>query len=163
MKRKNRPLAAPPLSDVGYSVEQQARERAALLRGLRARRAAAPEAWLCDHRNLPLWQPLVDHALWARTRDGAFMVSEAWCNNDSVRAAVAHQAKELIRRGWRVAVLPSRYSTRWTGNRQPVVLVPPFSNVDPDTLFAALKASDYRGKSAYENDSRTQNTPEAPP
>jgi hypothetical protein len=80
---------------------------------------------------------------WAgRTAAGSFCVSEVWASPFEVRIAAMRSLRAL---GWRVALLPTRFSTRAVGERQPVVLVPPGSDVDPKVIHSALEAANFEG------------------
>lgn len=85
------------------------------------------------------------HGFACRTADGLFGVAEVWCNNTGVIFDKRNVALELIRSGYRVAALPTAYSTRAVGQRQPYVIVPSGSNVDPQQIYAALVAANFKG------------------
>jgi hypothetical protein len=87
------------------------------------------------------------HGFAGRTADGLFGVAEVWCNHAGVVDAKRMVALELIRNGNRIAVLPTAFSTRAVGQRQPYVIVPPGSNVDPRQIYAALVAAKFEGVS----------------
>jgi hypothetical protein len=85
----------------------------------------------------------VSRHVWAgRTADGSFCVAEVWVQPFDVRIEAMRSLRAL---GWRVAFLPTRFSTRAVGERQPVILVPPGSDVDPKAIHAALEAANFEG------------------
>jgi hypothetical protein len=90
------------------------------------------------------------HGFASRTADGLFGVAEVWCNNTGVIFDRRNMALELIRSGYRVAALPTAFSTRAVGQRQPYVIVPSGSNVDPRQIYAALVAAKFEGVSDHE-------------
>jgi hypothetical protein len=89
------------------------------------------------------------HWFTARSSKGRFAVAEAWCNNATVVAAKAKEANELRRREFKVQFLPTKFSTRWVGERQPVIIVPPGSLVDPYEILTALQTARFKGVKGY--------------
>ena len=93
------------------------------------------------------WQPpglgnLGRHFFGGYTPSGKFIVVEMWSPIFACRAKVLAL---LVASGWRVALLPTRFSTLAIGRRQPIVLVPPGSDVDPKMILAALEAANFEG------------------
>lgn len=113
-----------------------------------ARRASMPTALLSDERYSVAYH-LIDHAFCGRTRNGLFIVSELWCTawQDGSYLSVA---RELVKVGFKVSSLPTLFSTRAMGLRQPTILIPPGSDVNPHDIYAALVAANFKGAPAYE-------------
>ena len=85
------------------------------------------------------------HRFTGRTRHGLFAIVEVWCDHAPAIAAMREVARERAAIGYRVAFLPTRFSTRAVGKRQPLVVVPPGSDLDPREIFAALIAANFVG------------------
>lgn len=85
------------------------------------------------------------HRFAGRTRQGLIAIVEVWCNHPAVIAAMREVARERAAIGYCVAFLPTRFSTRAVGKRQPLLVVPPGSDVDPHEIFAALIAANFVG------------------
>lgn len=85
------------------------------------------------------------HWFVGRTKDGVFGFSETWCDSAGVIQDLAQVASELRRQGYRVAFLPTAMSTWCIGERRPVIVVPPGSNVDPRALAERLAKSGFQG------------------
>lgn len=80
-----------------------------------------------------------------RTKDGVFGIGESWCDYASATQGMARIAFELRRQGYRVAFLPTAQSTWCIGERRPVIVVPPGSDVDPRALAERLAKSGFQG------------------
>lgn len=85
------------------------------------------------------------HRFAGRSRQGLFAIVEVWCDHPPVIAAMREVARERVANGYRVAFLPTRFSTRAAGMRQPLVIVPPGSDVDPREILDALLAANFAG------------------
>jgi hypothetical protein len=122
-------------------VDPQTEARRQFLRAAGARRAFA-------HSDECLWRAvgfLSNHFFLGRTADGLFGVAEVWCNHSGVIESKQSDARELVAKGFRVGVLPTAFSTRKVGDRQPYIVVPPLSGVEPNMIYAALAAAGFKG------------------
>lgn len=121
---------------------------AEMLRLVGARRAPEPIAFQQDPR-YRIVRALMDHTFCGRTRDGVFMISETWRRGWDAGGRYFPIAREATKLGFKIALLPTRCSTRWAGERRPIVIVPPGSNIDPRAIFDALIAGNFKGVPTY--------------
>lgn len=121
-------------------IPAQADARRRFLRAIGARAVTQPPQLL-----VRVALRLSRHGFVGRTRRGLFAIVETWCDNQGVMAAMRAAARELGEAGYRVAFLPTRLSTRAAGKRQPLVIVPPGSDVEPREILAALIAANFAG------------------
>ena len=93
---------------------------------------------------------LMDHWFCGRTQSGLFIVSETWREGWHAGGWYHDIAKQLLRLSFRVAVLPSGFSTREAGIRQPAIIIPPNSDVDPYAIYQRLVNAHFKGAHSYE-------------
>jgi hypothetical protein len=94
--------------------------------------------------NLLGWPPS-RHGFALRLPEGLVIWYEAWCNFPAVRVAKRAEAQLLAQRGFRSAFLTTDFSTRCVGDRQPLLLAPPESDVDFDDIALRLNAAGFVG------------------
>ena len=122
---------------------------AEFLRMTSARAVATPAALLSADRYRVAYA-LMDHWFCGRTQSGLFIVSETWREGWQAGGWYHETAEQLLKLSFRVAVLPSRFSTREAGIRQPAIIVPPNSDVDPYAIYQRLAKAHFKGAPSYE-------------
>lgn len=82
------------------------------------------------------------HYFALRLPEGLLVWFECWCDHASVIEAKRQEAQLLAGQGFRVAFLHTTFSTRWAGERRPLLVAPPNSAVNfkrvAETLTALL-------------------------
>lgn len=122
--------------------------RTVMLRLVGARRASEPVAFQQDPRYSALGL-LLDHSFCGRTPDGVFIIGETWCRGWDAGGSYFSIAREATTLGFKISLLPTSFSTRAAGERRPVVIVPPGSDVDPRAIYDALVAGSFKGVATY--------------
>jgi hypothetical protein len=129
--------------------ESSAAARAEIMRLVGARRAPEPVTIRACPRYGALG-PLLDHSFCGRTSDGVFIIGETWCIGWGAGGSYFAIARQAVKLGFKISPLPTAFSTRWVGERRPVVIVPPGSDVEPQVIYAALVEGNFKGVHTYE-------------
>ena len=90
------------------------------------------------------WMPS-RHFFAVRLPEGLLVWIEVWCNTNAARQAKRDEARVLGQRGFRSAFLPTNFSTRCIGDRQPMLLAPLDSDVDFDQIAQRLVDANFVG------------------
>ncbi len=90
------------------------------------------------------WPPS-RHRFTLRLPEGLVVWFECWCNSDAVIEAKRAEVRVLSQRGFRSAFLTTNFSTRCVGDRRPLLLAPPESEVDFDQIAQRLVEANFVG------------------
>ncbi len=116
-----------------FTVEETQARRRDFARALGGRNTQIPEYIA---KQIGAWPSGRYFAL--RLPEGLLVWFECWCDHEGVIEAKRQEAERIASRGFRVAFLPTTFSTYWIGERRPLLVTLLNNNVNFEIVAERL-------------------------